>query len=50
MKLEINGELGAPILSLKRLFVVIFLNSASPGTLYPNKKQHVARSYGDEEF
>ncbi|MEY3123478.1 MAG: hypothetical protein RI993_2303, partial [Pseudomonadota bacterium] len=24
--------------------------SASPETLYPNKKQQVARSYGDKEF
>jgi len=30
--------------------VTHFLLSASPETLYPNKKQQVARSYGDKEF
>ncbi|WP_305646827.1 hypothetical protein [Nitrosomonas sp.] len=29
---------------------ILRLCSASPETLYPNKKQQVARSYGDKEF
>jgi len=31
-------------------FAPVKVNSASPETLYPNKKQQVACSYGDEDF
>jgi len=39
-------RIGADIIEVE----FIDLSSASPETLYPNKKQQVARSYGDKEF